>query len=176
MDYVRKGFGMCGDPADQSDFMRSGKFANPPSMPYVRTYAPGSIANFEFDATTNHGGYLEFYLCDAKMFASGDIERDGFAKACQYLERSPTESCESGKDKKCGPIDPKYPGRWILPCRLAAGDQGDQIFGGPSGEIAYKIPDIVIEDGIIQMYWGMYFFRCTLFTIGLCESVLTSSR
>jgi hypothetical protein len=101
---------------------------------------------------------LEFYLCDATKFPSGDIELAGFANACHYLKRVPNTSCESGNDKLCGPIDPKFPGRWILPCRLAAGEQGDQIFGGDSGRMAYQIPDVVISDAIVHTYWGMVAF------------------
>lgn len=33
--------------------VKGGKYANPPSMPSVRNYQPGGVANFEFDATTN---------------------------------------------------------------------------------------------------------------------------
>lgn len=153
MKTSRGGFGLCGDPVGGNDHMKKGKFANPDSMPYVRKYKPGSVANFEFDATTNHNGYLEFYLCDVSKMAGEDISYDGFAEHCHYLERSPNDSCESGKDKECGPIDPKWPGRWVLPCRNAGGDQGDQILGGSNGKMAYKIPDVEIEMGVVQMYW-----------------------
>lgn len=46
-EYARKGITMCGDPVGNDDHMRSGKFANPPSMKFAATYKPGSIANFE---------------------------------------------------------------------------------------------------------------------------------
>jgi hypothetical protein len=74
-----------------------------------------------------------------------------FKKNCHELERSPHPSCESGNDKTCGPIDPKYPGRWVAPCRDTK--PGDQILGGPNGKMAYKIPDVTMEHGVIQVYW-----------------------
>lgn len=153
MKSSRKGFGLCGDPEGGDDHMKAGKFANPASMPYVRKYKPGSVANFGFDATTNHNGYLEFYLCDVSKMPDEDLSWDGFAEHCHYLERSPHESCESGNDKECGPIDPKFPGRWVLPCRNAGGEQGDQLLGGEDGKMAYNIPNVEIEMGVIQMYW-----------------------
>jgi Fungal cellulose binding domain len=82
-----------------------------------------------------------------------DIKNDvQFFKAnCHELERSPHPSCESGTDKACGPIDPKYPGRWVVPCPDSTG--GDQVVGGPSGKMAYKIPNKEIKHGVIQAYW-----------------------
>lgn len=49
----REGFGICGDPVGVDDHMKTGKFANPPSTPYVEKYTPGGVANFEFDVGTN---------------------------------------------------------------------------------------------------------------------------
>jgi Lytic polysaccharide mono-oxygenase, cellulose-degrading len=105
---VRPGgrLGLCGDPVGDNSHMRSGRFANPPSMSYVKRYAPGSVANFEFDVTANHGGYLEFYLCDVSQMDNNDIAWNGFSDHCHYLKRVPHESCESGNDIDCGPVDP----------------------------------------------------------------------
>lgn len=36
-DYERKGITMCGDAVGNNDHMRSGSFANPPSMPYGKS-------------------------------------------------------------------------------------------------------------------------------------------
>jgi predicted carbohydrate-binding protein with CBM5 and CBM33 domain len=108
----RGGFGICGDPAGSDDHMKTGKFANPPSMPFVADYTAGGVANFEFDATANHGGYLEFYLCNVEKNPNQEIQFSTFAQDCHYLERVAHDSCESGNDKDCGPIDPEFPGRW----------------------------------------------------------------
>jgi hypothetical protein len=105
------------------------------------------------DLATNHNGFLSFYLCDVSGTPDKDIKNDVqfFKENCHELERSPHPSCEAGTDKTCGPIDPKYPGRWVVPCPDATG--GDQVVGGPSGKMAYKIPDKEIKIGVIQAYW-----------------------
>lgn len=64
------------------------------------------------------------------------------------------QSCEDGKDKGCGPIDGSDPGKWVLPCRKSSGDQGDQIFGGSNGKMAYRIPDVKIDVGVVHAYWS----------------------
>jgi Lytic polysaccharide mono-oxygenase, cellulose-degrading len=106
-DYARGGITLCGDPVGTDDHTRKGKFANPASMPYVATYAPGSIANFEYDITAHHSGYISFYLCDVS--ATGDVVNtlEYFKSHCHELERSPHPDCEAGTAKDCGPIDPK---------------------------------------------------------------------
>lgn len=150
---TRGGFGICGDPAGSNEHMKTGRFRNPTSKPFVANYKAGGVANFEFDATTNHGGYLEFYLCDVENNPGEDIRFETFSRDCHYLKRVLHSSCEAGNDKDCGPIDPKFPGRWVLPCRNGAGDQGDQILGGVNGKMAYRIPNVNIKVGVIQMYW-----------------------
>lgn len=150
----RGGFGICGDPVGNHDHMKGGKFADPNRGSLVaREYTAGQVANFEFDATANHGGYLEFYLCDVGKNPNQDISFDTFSRDCHYLERVPHGECESGNDRSCGPVDKDFPGRWVLPCRFGPGDQGDQILGGSSGKMAYRIPNVNIEVGVIQMYW-----------------------
>lgn len=149
----RAGFGMCGDRKGDHSHMRSGRLANPPSTPYVATFAPGSVANFEVDFTANHGGYLEFYLCDVSRMDYNDIALNGFADHCHYLKRVPHPDCQSGNDYECGPVDPAFPGRWVVPCGYAYGDTGDQVIGGSNGKMAYRIPNVYYEDAVIQMYW-----------------------
>lgn len=77
---------------------------------------------------------------------------DFFKQSCKYLERSPHPACEDGTDMDCGPIDPKFPGRWTVPCNRQSGGS-DQIFGGPNGKMAYKIPDVNFPDAVIISYW-----------------------
>lgn len=62
----RGGFGICGDPVGNNDHMKTGQFANPPSMPFVKNYESGGVANFEFDATTNVSSYFfDVWLFDS---------------------------------------------------------------------------------------------------------------
>lgn len=143
---------MCGDMIGDNDHMKAGKFRNPITMPFVARYEPGSVANFEFDATANHGGFLEFRLCDVANMPHQDISWDGFPAYCHLLQRVPHPSCESGEDPECGPVDPREPEKWVLPCGTASGDTGDQLLGG-SGKMAFRIPNVIIEQGVLQMYW-----------------------
>jgi hypothetical protein len=99
------------------------------------------------------GGFLEFRLCDVSQMPYQDISYDGFAEHCHLLERVPEARCESGDDGECGPIDPTFPSRWVLPCGSAGGDTGDQLMGGANGKMSYRIPDVEIEMGVIHMYW-----------------------
>jgi hypothetical protein len=105
------------------------------------------------DFTTNHNGFLAFYLCDVSDTADKDISDDpAFWKSkCHELERVPRASCEAGTDMECGPIHPKFPGRFVVPCRNSKG--GDQVIGGPNGKMAYRIPDVEMEHAVIQSYW-----------------------
>jgi hypothetical protein len=102
---------------------------------------------------SGQGGYLEFYLCDVSNMPNGDISWQGFGEHCHYLERVPHASCESGNDIECGPVDQDFPGRWVLPCGSAGGDTGDQVLGGENGKMQYRIPNVQIEKGVVQMYW-----------------------
>lgn len=54
----RDSFGICGDKKGNDDHMKTGKYANPKSKPFAATYKSGSVANFEFDATTKYVSIL----------------------------------------------------------------------------------------------------------------------
>lgn len=142
----RTGFGICGDRKGKNSHMKNGYFGNPPSRPFAANYQPGGIANFEYAVTANHFGYLEFYLCDVENNPGQDIQFSTFAKDCTKLERVKHPSCESGNDLECGPIDPKFPGRWMLPCK-------NGVYGGDNGKMAYRIPNKQINVGVIHTYW-----------------------
>jgi Fungal cellulose binding domain len=96
-------------------------------------------------------GFLAFWLCDTSE--TGDIQQnpEWFRQKCHELQRHPHSACEAGTERDCGPIDPQYPGRWVLPCRTG---ESDQIFGGPSGKMAYKLPNVEISRGVIQAWWA----------------------
>lgn len=149
----RQGVSLCGDKSDNNDHTAEGQFGAPDSLPFVASYTAGGVANFQFDITTPHGGYLEFYLCDVS--ASGDISEANFNNGdCYLLERAPSAECEAGTLKhKCGPIDPAYKSRWYLPCRESDQSPQNQIVGGSDGSMAYKIPNHVMEKAVVAAYW-----------------------
>lgn len=153
----RTGFGICGDKAGSNAHMKNGRFKNPASMPFAANYEPGGVANFGYTVTANHRGYLEFYLCDVENNPGQDIQFSTFAKDCVKLERVPHASCESGNDPDCGPIDPKSPGRWVMPC-------GNKAFGGENGKMAYRIPNKKINVGVLQTYWMV---RVVIFSVDI---------
>lgn len=41
-----------------------------------------------------------------------------------------------------------------MPCRLRAGDQGSQVVGGDNGKMAYRLPNVKIEVGVVHTYWA----------------------
>lgn len=140
----RTGFGICGDSDKSNAHMKSGSFGRRSTA--VTEYEAGGIANFAFKVTATHRGFMEFYLCDVENNPGQDIQFSTFARDCHYLERVPHTSCESGNDPDCGPIDPKYPGRWMFPC-------GGRTYGGENGKMAYRLPNKKINVGVIHAYW-----------------------
>lgn len=137
----RQGIGICGDRTGSNDHMRAGKFKTP-----LSDYSKISqgVSNFGYSFNTNHQGYLSFYLCDVSSTSDIENSPEFFNAHCKELERSPLESCEAGTDAECGPIDPKYPGRWVIPPQVSA----------VSGEkMAYKIPAGNYDDAVVLTYW-----------------------
>lgn len=148
----RNGVSLCGDEDGQNDFSAQGRFKAPDAMPFVKTYEAGSVASFEYDLTTPHGGFFEFFLCDTT--ATGDISRSSFTNGdCHQLKRVPNGICDSGSDARCGPIDPEYPGRWYHPCRVSDSLDQDFIVGGKAGTMLYQIPDVKMDKAVVHAYW-----------------------
>jgi len=124
----------------------------------VATYAAGSAIDFEMGITTNHQGYLEWWVCDLGKCGAEDLSTECFATpgACHRLNRVPHPSCEAGTDMKCGGIQKEYPSRWYLPCR---GDpiptpENIQMLGGPDGRMRYQLPaGFACERCVVQWYW-----------------------
>lgn len=148
----RDGVSLCGDPeGGAADFSRTGRFGPPHAMPFVASYKPGEVAEFEFDLNTPHGGYLEFYLCDVS--GGGDVDRSAYQNGnCHQLQRAPNPICDSGTNDACGPIDEVYPSRWYLPCRKSAAQFQHQIVG-KGGTMTYQIPNIVMKQAVMNVYW-----------------------
>jgi Lytic polysaccharide mono-oxygenase, cellulose-degrading len=156
----RDGVSLNGDEDGNNDHSANGRYRAPPSKPYSAEYQAGGVANFEYDITTPHGGYLQFFLCDVSS-TGGDLERSTFQSGnCYLLERAYNVPCESGNDPECGPIDPKFPSRWYLPCRVSDSLDQNQILGGSNGKMSYKIPNVAIKQGVIMSYWLVSSFYC----------------
>lgn len=149
----REGVSQCGDRTDRlRDHSATGRYRSPPGKPYSAEIQAGSVANFEFDFTTPHGGCLSFYLCDVSE--TGDLTRQTFSDGnCYMLERAYNAACESGNDSQCGPIDRDFPGRWYMPCRVSDARDQDMIIGGASGKMSYVIPNVRMEKAVIMVYW-----------------------
>lgn len=148
----RNGVSMCGDPDGNNDHSANGRYKAPSWMPYVAEYQAGGTADFEYDVTTPHGGYLQFFLCDVSQ--EGDLTQNTFRSGrCHLLNRASVSSCESGQDSSCGPIDPNHPSRYYLPCRVSDSRDQDQILGGKSGKMKYKIPNVAMSKAVIMSYW-----------------------
>lgn len=59
--------------------------------------------------TAHHNGFFEFWVCDIAR-CGGEISPKCFQNGmCHQLKRVRDRSCESRRDWKCAPIDPKYP-------------------------------------------------------------------
>lgn len=149
----REGVSQCGDRSDgPQDHSATGRYRSPPGKPYAAEYQAGGVANFEYDFTTPHGGYLNFFLCDVS--STGDMTRDTFNSGkCHLLERAYNAACESGHDSQCGPIDQNHKARWYAPCRVSDARDQDMIIGGSNGKMSYKIPNVRMEKAVIMAYW-----------------------
>eukprot|EP00171_Calliarthron_tuberculosum_P013439 IDg13439t1 len=147
--------GLCGDPiADAAPRPHEvgGRYGPPKSMPIVATYRSGSIIEMTADIKTNHNGFFDFFICDAKK-CGGDISEACFKNGhCHQLMRVKTSACESQKSRECGPIDPAYPGRWYVPCRKG-GHVGEHFMGGKY--MRYKLPaGFKSSHAVLQWYWA----------------------
>lgn len=143
--------GMCGDAVSGDKPHEKGGIYAYPKSPIMKTYKTGSVVEFVVDATTNHNGFYEFFICDATK-CGGDINDLCFKQGhCHQLERVKTPECESQASLECGPIDPKHPGRWYVPCRKG-GHVGEHFMGGPY--MKYKLPaGFSTKHAVLQWYW-----------------------
>lgn len=165
-DMIRTNFGMCGDKNDawNAPHMKKGFFSQGcEGYPAVTGLKPGDVLNMQMQSTAHHQGFYEFFLCDTSN-CGGDMTRGCFYQnQCVQLERVPIESCESGYDYDCAPIDPEYPGRWYMGCPkypwLFPGTSEmtqDQTMGGANGKAAYRIPHDFNcgKNCVLQSYWA----------------------
>lgn len=151
--------GACGDKASDSPGAHAagGQFYHGGKS--VASYRAGGTVDFQVAITTAHGGFLEWWVCNLDACGQEDINDACFAVpgACAKLDRVPKDSCESGDDALCGPVQREHPSRWYLPCR---GDpipttNGPQVLGGPDGRMRYRLPTgFACTRCVMQWYWG----------------------
>lgn len=121
----------------------------------VATYRQGQVIDVKVTIVAHHNGFMELHVCDVAK-CGGEISPACFRNGhCRQLRRAPNPKCDSGRNRKCGPIDRKYPGRWYLPCSLFEGDSKgrSETYGG-DGTILYKLPsDLNCEHCVVQWFW-----------------------
>lgn len=154
--------GVCGDlktkpfhlkPQTERDRRRT-NFYNDGMI--ARTYVQGGVINIELTLAAHHNGFIEFHICDVSKCEGGDISESCFRDGhCHRLRRAANPICDSGEIPRCGPIDPRYPGRWYLPCSVLQTSRGNiERFGGLEGTIQYLLPkDLYCEHCVLQWYW-----------------------
>lgn len=141
--------GVCGDlkgsPA-AGEHLRGGKYYYGGTV--TRTFRVGGILRARVSIVAHHNGFLEFHVCDVAK-CGGEISAACFRRGfCYALRRVRNKSCESRTDPMCAPIDPKYPGRWYLPC--SAGGKFDVY-----DKIMYRLPrGLRCEHCVLHWFWS----------------------
>ena len=151
---LKKGYkwraGVCGDE-------KNGKQEHQPGGKYycdgkvVAEYSEGGVIDIHMHIVTNHGGFAEFHLCDIKN-CQNKISEECFQNGhCYALERVPNDSCETGTDPDCNPIDPSFKGRWYFPCTKS--NQKVRLGGK---KMQYRLPKgVSCEHCVLHWYWGV---------------------
>lgn len=153
---------MCGDPFGEDAHMMGGHYMPYAVPPVTAAWNEGDTVDLQVEIDTNHNGFFEFFICDVANCGpdqkTRDISTACFERGtCRQLLRVRTEACEGGGEKmhtECGPVDPKYPGRWYVPCRR--GDHvGVHVVGGKEGYMRYQLPKgFACEQCVLQWYWA----------------------
>lgn len=154
-----KGFkwraGVCGDrKGPKQDHRRGGRYYYGGKI--VRTYTQGGILAAQVNVVANHGGFFEFHICDVSK-CGGEISEECFRGGhCKQLQRAPNPKCDDGRNSLCAPIDPKYPGRWYMPCSNVHKHTSHGLsdyFGGDT--MLYRLPEkFVCEHCVLQWFWS----------------------
>lgn len=151
--------GVCGDevgkPQDHMRYER-GKSGKPGKFYFggqiTRTFAEGSIMPVEINLVAHHNGFIELHVCDISK-CGGFMSEACFKKGhCRHLRRAKNKSCDSGMDKKCGPIDPKFPHRWYLPCTNVP-ENVQERHGGP--KMTWQLPsNFTCKHCVLHWFWS----------------------
>lgn len=149
----RTGFGLCGDKkAGKAPraHEKGGTYGPPAAYPISADWKTGQTVTLEIDIHTNHNGFFEYYICDVSK-CGGDISPKCFKDGhCKKLMRAPVPACDMQQSKKCAPIDPKYPGRFYVPCR-----KGGHVSTEDKVQMKYKLPaGFSCTKCVLQWYWA----------------------
>lgn len=127
--------GVCGDvKGGPQDHLKGGRYYYNGKI--VKTYTQGGILEAKISVVAHHNGFVELHVCNVKR-CGGDISESCFRNGhCQKLIRTLEPNCESRVDKGCGPRDPKYPGRWFLPC---SSRNAFDVYGG--SKMRFRLPE-----------------------------------
>lgn len=121
----------------------------------VKSYRQGGVIALGLSIVGYHNGFVELHACNMAKCANGEISESCFKTpgACRKLERQWNSGCQTGADRRCGPIDRNYPERWYLPCAKYPNENKIETFGKTS--ILYKIPDdFHCEHCVLHWYWA----------------------
>lgn len=143
--------GVCGDlPGPNQAHMRGGEFYYGAQI--TATYVEAQEIQIEMNIVANHNGFMELHICDVKK-CGGEISEQCFKDGhCQQLLRAPNESCDSGYDLRCAPIDPNYPGRWYLPCARVP-ENSQERFG--NDKMTYQLPKgLTCDHCVLHWFWS----------------------
>lgn len=141
--------GICGDlkrGRAAGEHLRGGKYYYDGTV--TRTFRVGGTLRARVSIVAHHNGFLEFHVCDVAK-CGGEISAACFRRGfCYALRRVRDKKCESRTDPACAPIDPKYPGRWYLPC--SAGGRFDVY-----DRIMYRLPrGLKCEHCVLHWFWS----------------------
>lgn len=142
--------GVCGDQKGKpQEHMRGGKYYYDGKI--VKTYTQGGILSVSISVIAHHNGYMVMHSCDVSK-CGGEISESCFKKGhCKVLKRAKNKECDSGKSKRCGPIDRDHPERWYLPCSTV-GESGWEIYGPET--IQFELPERqVCKHCVLHWYW-----------------------
>lgn len=141
--------GVCGDEkGKKQDHLRGGIYYYNATI--VRTYQKDSVIGISVKIISNHRGIMELFLCDVDK-CGGEISEQCFQKGhCFKLKRAQSR-CDSRTERRCGPIDEKYPGRWYFPC----GPHPEKTMKFNTSEIRYELPKgLSCAHCVLQWYWA----------------------
>lgn len=143
----RRDAGLCGDDVSSPKprhHEKGGKYGPPASLPYSVVYKTGQVIEIEVAMSTNHLGHFTYFICDVGR-CGGDVNEKCFHQGhCKKLIRAVEPECESATNKRCSPIDPKFPGRWYVPQGLM-----------DTMKMKYQLPKgLVCKDCVLLWYWA----------------------
>lgn len=156
---LKRGFrwraGVCGDTKSRREAHRKGGKYFHHGMT-AASYPEGGVISLGLTVNAHHNGFIELHICNADR-CGGDISESCFRNGfCRQLLRARVPSCDSGYNRYCAPIDPRYPGRWYLPCsNWPLNDYAMDHWGvGGKGHVKYQLPrGFTCNHCVLQWFW-----------------------